>query len=259
MKNNGVLTYTGLEDDFADELALDLDEEPDNVKITLAYLLSCGLAESSDNVNFFFPWAVANTGSETDSAERMRKMRANGPTLPTAEKKPPKTPAERQRAFRAKQNCEQRQHIPMVDDYSNQKRYNGNYYLVCQREKYKCAICESTENLCVHHIDGYDEGKPENSDLNKMVLLCRKCHSNVHAGTPIPQEVLDSIEYEDSNVTKPVTRSLRNGYVEKEEEKNLYSEKKEKPETENSSFQQSFQHESDFEKKREEALRRLEG
>lgn len=82
MKNNGVLTYTGLEDDFADELALDLDEEPDNVKITLAYLLSCGLAESSDNVNFFFPWAVANTGSETAAAGRMREMRARNNVTP---------------------------------------------------------------------------------------------------------------------------------------------------------------------------------
>ena len=145
MKNNGVLTYTGLEDDFADELALDLDEEPDNVKITLAYLLSCGLAESSDNVNFFFPWAVANTGSEGASAERMRKLRERQASLGDAS----------------------------------------------------------------------------------------------------------------------VTQALRLSDVEKEENIEQYSErkkiKKESQNAENSSFPQSFQHESDFEKKREEALRRLEG
>lgn len=76
MKTDGVLTFTGLESEFSDELALDLDEAPDDVRVTLAYLLSCGLAETSDNISFFFPWAVANTGSEGSSAERMRNKRA---------------------------------------------------------------------------------------------------------------------------------------------------------------------------------------
>lgn len=76
MQTDGVLKWTGLEDDFASELALDLDESPENVSVTLQYLLSCGLAETDDSVSFFFPWAVANTGSETDAAQRMRDSRA---------------------------------------------------------------------------------------------------------------------------------------------------------------------------------------
>ena len=76
MQSDGVLKWTGLEDDFSSELALDLDETPENVEVTLQYLLSCGLAETDDNVNYFFPWAVANTGSETDAAQRMRDSRA---------------------------------------------------------------------------------------------------------------------------------------------------------------------------------------
>ena len=77
MKNDGYITWTGLEEDFADELALDLDEDPDNIKVTLAYLLKCGLAETSDNVTFYFPFAVENTGSETSAAVRQRKSRGN--------------------------------------------------------------------------------------------------------------------------------------------------------------------------------------
>lgn len=75
MKAGGVLKYTGLEDNFAEELALDLDESTDNVKVTLTYLLHCGLAETSDNINFFFPYAVSNTGSENSSAQRVREFR----------------------------------------------------------------------------------------------------------------------------------------------------------------------------------------
>lgn len=75
MKTDGVLTFTGLESEFADELALDLDESVDDVRVTLAYLLSCGLAETSDNISYVFPWAIANTGSEGASAKRVREFR----------------------------------------------------------------------------------------------------------------------------------------------------------------------------------------
>lgn len=203
MKTDGILRWTGLEDKFADELALDLDEKPDDVEVTLMYLLRTGLAETSDNINFFLPYAVENTGKESSSAERVRAFREREKQkriTGLTEEKPARSNAEQQRAFRAKQNAQSKQHIPMIEDYINQKRYGGNYYLVCQREKFRCAICESTENLCVHHIDGYDESKPENNATNKMILLCRDCHSHVHAGVSIPQEVLDSICY-DRNVT----------------------------------------------------------
>ena len=72
---DGVLTYTGLEESFAKELALDLDEEPENVEITLQYLLSCGLMETSDSKEFFMPYVAQNIGSEGDSAERVRNHR----------------------------------------------------------------------------------------------------------------------------------------------------------------------------------------
>ncbi len=75
MKSDGILRWTGLENDFATELALDLDEEPDNVEVTLRFLLAHGLAETSDNIHFFLPYAVENVGSEGSSAKRVREYR----------------------------------------------------------------------------------------------------------------------------------------------------------------------------------------
>ena len=75
LKTDGVLQYSGLEQTFADELALDLDEDPESVQLALAYMESCGLIETSDNMSFLLPYVVANTGSEGDSAERVRKFR----------------------------------------------------------------------------------------------------------------------------------------------------------------------------------------
>ena len=56
LQSDGVLEWTGLEDNFAKELALDLDEKPEDVEITLMYLLSTGLAETCDNKTFLLPW-----------------------------------------------------------------------------------------------------------------------------------------------------------------------------------------------------------
>lgn len=76
MKHDGILEYTGLESTFAAELALDLNEEPDDVAVTIQYLLSCGLMESSDDREYFLPYSVENVGSETSAAKRMRDSRS---------------------------------------------------------------------------------------------------------------------------------------------------------------------------------------
>ena len=81
LKTGGVLHYKGIEPTFAEELALDMDESPDNVDITIRYLLSCGLLETSDEREYFVPYSVANTGSEGSSAKRMRDARAKSVTL----------------------------------------------------------------------------------------------------------------------------------------------------------------------------------
>ena len=75
IKTDGVLSFTGLERSFAEELALDLDENPEDVGLLLNYLLSVGLIETSDNINFLLPYAEANIGSEGISAQKMRDIR----------------------------------------------------------------------------------------------------------------------------------------------------------------------------------------
>lgn len=91
LRTEGVLTWTGLEENFADELALDLDEKPEDVEVTLMYLLKTGLAESVDNVSFLLPWVLENTGSETASTQRWRDWKARqalvSNTMPTESKR----------------------------------------------------------------------------------------------------------------------------------------------------------------------------
>lgn len=77
LKNEGRLYYEGVEETFSEELALELDEDPENVKVTISFLQNCGLIEIVDADEYMLTEVPAAIGSETDSAERMRKSRAN--------------------------------------------------------------------------------------------------------------------------------------------------------------------------------------
>jgi len=75
LKNEGILTYTGLEDTFAEEIALDINEDAENVQATINYLLRTGLMTTSDDIEFELPYVVDNTGSETQDAIRAKRWR----------------------------------------------------------------------------------------------------------------------------------------------------------------------------------------
>lgn len=73
--SDGKLYFDGLEDDFSSELALDLDENEENVQITVQYLLKSGLLEMCSDEEYYLPDAKDNTGTETAVASRVRRHR----------------------------------------------------------------------------------------------------------------------------------------------------------------------------------------
>ncbi len=73
--DDGKLFFDGLEDDFASELALDLDEDEENVKITIQYLLKTGLLEIRSEEEYYLPDTKDSTGAETAVAGRVRRYR----------------------------------------------------------------------------------------------------------------------------------------------------------------------------------------
>jgi predicted phage replisome organizer len=76
LKNDGYLYFDGVMGDFAEEIALDIDENPDDVKVTIQYLLSVGLIESSESGEEWYLTYMKNCiGSETASAQRSRAFR----------------------------------------------------------------------------------------------------------------------------------------------------------------------------------------
>lgn len=77
LKNEGKIYFENVEDSFAEELALELDEEVDNVIVTMNFLQKYGLMEVDGTDEYALTEVPNCIGSETDSAERMRKCRDN--------------------------------------------------------------------------------------------------------------------------------------------------------------------------------------
>ena len=75
LEDSGKLYYEGIESDFVSELALDIDEDEENVKMTVAFLVSKGILVQSDSDEYKLTTAGEMTGSEGASARRMRRLR----------------------------------------------------------------------------------------------------------------------------------------------------------------------------------------
>lgn len=79
IKNDGKIFFEGVEPTFAEELALDLDENEDDVQVTINFLLAQHLmtadSEGQPARQYEIPEAKLMTGSETASAQRVREFR----------------------------------------------------------------------------------------------------------------------------------------------------------------------------------------
>ncbi len=44
----------------------------------------------------------------------------------------------------------------------------------------KCTVCESVENLCIHHIIPMSPDDESYNDAGNLTVLCRSCHMSHH-------------------------------------------------------------------------------
>lgn len=53
---------------------------------------------------------------------------------------------------------------------------------IYRRDSYRCALCDSTQYLQIHHV--ISRGKGGNSEPDNLITLCSKCHGAVHGCIP---------------------------------------------------------------------------
>ena len=124
LNNDGVIEYEGVEESLAEELALALDEDADNVQITLEFLLKTGLLVDLGNSKFEMPVAKECMGSETSGAQRVRDYR------------------ERQKALQCNTDVTEVKHLCNVEkekEKEKDKRENINYQEIADMYNDTCV------------------------------------------------------------------------------------------------------------------------
>lgn len=61
--------------------------------------------------------------------------------------------------------------------------FGGNRAKAMERDNNTCQHCGTSNDLCVHHIDGNGtttQHKLRNNALDNLITLCRGCHTRVH-------------------------------------------------------------------------------
>ena len=91
----------------------------------------------------------------------------------------------------------ERKHVWEIDDQTP-KPMSGSHTEILQRLLADCCeICGSTDEIEVHHIKKLSDikgVKNESTDWKKLMasrqrktlVVCKKCHKNIHAGKPLP-------------------------------------------------------------------------
>lgn len=81
LEDGGHIYYDGLADNLAEEIALVIDENVEDIKITLIFLESKGLLTRNSDRDYFLEQVPEMVGSETATARRVRKFRENKQAL----------------------------------------------------------------------------------------------------------------------------------------------------------------------------------
>ena len=70
---------------------------------------------------------------------------------------------------------------------------------VYRRDGYRCALCDSTKGLQVHHAIPRSQGG--NNTEHNLITLCATCHATAH-GTRLPEvpDYMDAAELEQACV-----------------------------------------------------------
>lgn len=75
LQEDNHIFYDGVGDDFADEIALSIDEDPEATALVMNLMLSCGWLEQISDHELYSPKSAELVGSITSAGARMRRMR----------------------------------------------------------------------------------------------------------------------------------------------------------------------------------------
>jgi N-terminal phage replisome organiser (Phage_rep_org_N). len=171
----GILTYEGLENTFTGEIAMKIDEEDEDVKTAIEYLLKYKMMEKLSENQYYMTEIVLVTGKEDENIAKNKSIRQS--------EKTPLTNGQRQKRYKAKKACKEKQYVNMISDKENRDFYNGCYYLAIKKDKYRCKICGAMKDLRAVVLDENNREITYPGDKivteSNMITMCPTCYHNV--------------------------------------------------------------------------------
>ena len=195
LQDEGILYFDGLENTFEEEIALQIDEDVEDVKITIGFLVNSGLLKQLSDSDYELVEAKKCIGSETDVAERVRKHREIKKKIELENKK-------------------------MLHCNINETKCNTEIEIEKEIEK---DIDIKKENIKEKR---YFENEDVNSIFNEFLELRKKIKA-VNSDRAIKSLINKLNEYDDDTKYKMIEQSIVNSWKDVYELKN----KKEKKET----------------------------
>lgn len=133
----------------------------DIVRSAMKLFVELKLVEIKSDETIYMEEVSKMIGSETKWAEYKRKgVKAKVENLP-------------QLTVCQRLSCEMVQLPNGKVHYVDEKRYGGNAGLALDRAEGRCEMCGETENLVIHHNNGFS------NDLDDLLVLCKKCHAKL--------------------------------------------------------------------------------
>ena len=149
LQDDGYLYFDGVMDDFAEELALDIDESADDVRVTIQYLSQVGLLESSeDGKEYLLTYMQKCIGSETASTQRSRLSRARKKEQEALQCNTDATPMQQ---IETKCNTEIEIEKELEIDIEKEKKGENK-----SRSSFKPPTLEEVKEYCLERNNGID-------------------------------------------------------------------------------------------------------
>ncbi len=219
--NNAVLEYQEIENDFIEEMALTIDEDVENVKVTINYLIAQGMLEKVDDHHYILVETLKSIGSETSKAELMRKKRGiekeivkNGnnvtKVLPDVTNALPTRYQSVTEVLPSVTKC--------YTEIEKEKELELNKELELEKKKEK-------RETYVSILDSYTSNETLKSSLNDFIEMRKKMKGFTTRAFKLALNKLDEISNDDNEKIKIVNQSVMNSwksFYELKEETNKY-------------------------------------
>lgn len=219
--NNAVLEYQEIENDFIEEMALTIDEDVENVKVTINYLIAQGMMENVDDHHYILVETLKSIGSETSKAELMRKKRGiekeivkNGnnvtKVLPDVTNALPTRYRSVTEVLPTVTNC--------YTEIEIEKELELKKELESEKKKEK-------RETYVSIIDSYTSNETLKSSLNDFIEMRKKMKGFTTRAFKLALNKLDELSNNDEEKIKIVNKSVMNSwksFYELKEETNKY-------------------------------------